>query len=1300
MPTSNIHSNATIINIQSPDDSPEIVQPSLNSQQPLAKPSPKVEEYKKMIQHIMGKILKRKRPSSSILHLQPVDQFDNDDTIDLLIKLRSALMVCHSVGLGSQVLMQRVRTPNATPVSSKVNSPLPSPRIGSPSRSPENIGSILPSAIQPKNDKRSEFEKILSVLSDLISNDSRYKTANPKPSVPPFIMQSVLIDIGLILIQMQEDAMSLYSIGLTYLPAFEAFSSGPMLGKLMSLYLDSLLPKIIRQKDALNDTKKTPEKTHLTVHQKQNTPTINIQSPDHSNALKMSHLTIDTQIPATDSNTNSPYTSNQTDPCYTSALFTPLLFFMIEYLDPYLSHPEKSQLDFTLTQQADSIHSFHRALGFMMLHKSDIYLDLLDIISHSTHAVKYRACQVLFSYYSTSTGHALITNSVSLLSTQEEIEALDKYRNEQEPVDLEEDHVWYPHLFESSATCKECFDTIEGFGLCCYPCKASIHYHCSQAANKEQSLLYYLKPGGIQRVVMPHFCSLRPEPRFKDGVHLGHTDWTATSNSAHVPWGDHLFDLVNLYTIANCTHCRLPLCGVSQQAYHCSLCHRFIHPQCLAEKRDKWACRPGDFLTEEELKVTSASLTKSLGDFYKDAIPFKPQDLQGRGFEEVSTMLSVLLIQDNIIYYGVTAGSIMISDSEEVTSAHPYDTGSFYLVSQSIKVCIDYLSQCRAFFSSYKPFQCLLSQEDYLGHLGAMMKSLKTTLFGNSSPTGYMSPGLDTRRSVGDSRGFLQVNPAPYLSWEDEEESFDEHVHEQLDRSLLLSWMMTNMGFKSRKATEMLLQHMRNLGLFERADGSPIVFSADESHLATQEENQPIACLFPIPFAAHNSFTVESTINAIEACLSDVDLSINECGFLLLVRRCWPNNLTSNYSRERLIRAILQWVFDEDERLLALHAELMSNKSTQQKQTKWAQTAFARKTKGQARQSVMFQTAGVSSGASSIYVGTRHALKRQYISLWMAAVHDMDEQVYSEMLYTAIEDILDSKNELCVVPEWNESFDQKKHTTQKYERFVSFILKLKSYDLVFSVLDFLIQRWFNEAYEDFDRLGFLKDNEPAEIKHLAKLCSTKLNIHQTHEPGSAIDILLAQITDGSKDGIDRGMRWLELVVYAGAGVPSKTLVEIATLMTTANASLDMIAKFTKIIWFQIMNVLNAPLAQKDIIEMLGILHKNTLDDMYSHLDTNTYHVHEYLKQSIAILAYVFGCSLEQISKLDILPVISHRQTNIPTNKRNTLHAKNANTVQPDVSLPIFDCMLKQGSAIMEMYGPAYTSFVGKSCACL
>lgn len=153
------------------------------------------------------------------------------------------------------------RTPTASPVSSRSNSPAVSPR-GSPSRSAEASSSPIPTMI-PKHEKKTDFETILHVLSDLVLNDSRFKTANPKPSRPPFTMQTILIDIAVLLVQIRDDSNGLYHIGSVFLPAFEAFSDGAMLGKLLSMYLDNLLPKLMSCKDepkslAVNESKKSP----------------------------------------------------------------------------------------------------------------------------------------------------------------------------------------------------------------------------------------------------------------------------------------------------------------------------------------------------------------------------------------------------------------------------------------------------------------------------------------------------------------------------------------------------------------------------------------------------------------------------------------------------------------------------------------------------------------------------------------------------------------------------------------------------------------------------------------------------------------------------------------------------------------------------------------------------------------------------------------------------------------------------------------------------------------------------------
>ncbi|KAK4518369.1 uncharacterized protein ATC70_001722 [Mucor velutinosus] len=1501
--TPNSRFNATIINIHSPNDEIHSVShdesfrrtsnassnnthntATRQQQQPPPKPSPKVEEYRKMIQHIIGKILKRKRPPTALFHLselcrttQVSDQFENDDTIDLLIQLRSALMVCHQVGLSAQVLMQGERTPSASPASSRANSPAPSPRTGSPAARSADGPAAASSSNNVAKEKRSEFETILYVLGDLVLNDSRFKTANPKPSRPPYTMQTILIDIALLLVQIRDDSTGLYHIGTVFLPAFEAFSDGNMLGKLLSLFLDSLLPKLMKLKDEPNKphashlpksstsfAEATPRKTH-----NPNTPTINIQSPEPDQAantpMKMSHLTIDTRpysidstgaggpssphsphySPAAQSSTHSSIQGQSTAEYHAYALFTPLLFFMIQYLDPYLAaQPTKAQQDnlsFSLTKQANSIHNFHRALSFMMSCKPDLYLDILDVISHSSSEVKFRACQILLYYYFVSVGHVMVADPLPLLGTREELEVLDQHREQQEfeeqrqknhqynrqhPTyqqqqqhnhrphlmrhpstvesleedDVEDHHVWYPYMFDhaspkstdlfdpsssssssssnstfpllvhddmNEAFCKECFKLIKGFGLRCYQCKGSVHYNCSSAVAdmKEQGLMFYVKAGGIQKVVTPQYCNIPPQPRFRDMVNRGILGWTIKSNASRVGLLGHMFQLVNLYTLTICACCGLPLWDITQQGYHCMECNRFVHVQCLAEAEEVHGfrvydnarssfqvCVPYQPLLESDIQIAQSDLSKSLCAYYGDALPTSAETLDGRSFEEVGTMLNVLVLQDHILHCGVAAGCILITHEsddpllsqqpQDKATAASIDTPLFKLDTQpshcavltrAIQLCSDYLASGKCFGSVFLTDFCgnkastmdkyVLSKEEYLGHLSAMIKCLMTNFDSGSNITAAAAPPLsspmqsttntstaDKRRSAGDARGFLQVSPNPFAqvaSWEDDQDDdFSEgHVpHESLDRSMLLSWLMTNLNFKSRKAAEILLQHMRNLGFFERFDASPMLFPSDDK-LKDQQDNKAVQIIFPVPYAIDCSAHVESLINSIEACLQDVDLSINECGLLLLVRRCWPDPFMSTYTRERLIHAIVGWIFDEDERLLALHAELTSSKSphhvhaANKQQNKWAQAALLSRMKGGSggnpttdrhRLSTFRHTttAGVSSGASSIYVTTRAALRDRYIVRWMATIHDMDKDAYTDILFNAMEEIVDNKYEECAVPNWGETHDTKKHVLQKYEQLIGYVLKLKTNGLTFDSLDSILQQWLERTHMEFSHLGILQEKEPMDMRHLAKLCSTRVPLTKSASSvaivANPIDIIMAQFDAGDTHSIDRGMRWLTLVTHSGTGIPSNSLSHIARLMVAARTPLDITAEFVKILWFQAVHGLNMPTPRAAVIDIIGYLNEIALDTLQvnneSQLlsDQSLTSAQTFIKYSAALACFAYNCPLKHIVELGIVPHVGDRAISnaaAPHSKRTTL-SENSVMMQADEKTPLIQCMLR------------------------
>ncbi|KAI8378600.1 hypothetical protein BD560DRAFT_453435 [Blakeslea trispora] len=1327
--------SATIINIHSPEDE---LQPVLengfgrhpsSSSRPTSQPSaqshtkpklsPKVEEYRKMIQHITNKIIKRKRPPTALSHLndfsrttQVNDTFENDDTIDLLIQLRSALMVCHQIGLSSQVLLQRNHT---------------------------------------------EFDIILHILNDLILNDSRYKTSNPKPSRPPFTMQAILIDLAMILTQIREDTSGLYNIGTVFMPAFESFSEGTMLGRLLAFFIDNLLPKLMKCKDEpksqSSNKSDSSEKTNKATQSKSvhpNTPIIHIQNtePDQlSVPTKTSHLTIDTRPLTVTAQSSSPISpaalglnGNQQmqslSAYHAYSLFTPLLFFMIQYLDPYLaaqpSRAQQDKLTYTLTP-----------LSYMMSCKPDLYLDLLDVISHSTSEVKFRACQILFNYYIISVGHVIVADSLPQLGTQEELEILDQKRLQQELEEehqrnhqqsihhqntqnwatkkstradsteddwMEEQHIWYSYMFDeddqnttmlsnnpfsfgvhknpTDSQCKECFKPIRGCGLQCFQCRSNIHLDCysSKVHTDGQGMLFYLKAGGIQKVVAPQYCIVPPQPRCRDMVDCGDLQWNIKFSAAKVELLGHSFQLVNLFTTVLCICCHLPLWGNCLQAYRCTTCFRFVHPKCLAEIEGIITsstnsshvlknCSSKTLMQEADITISQTQLEKSLAEFYGDTLPEQTESLKGRSFEEVNLMINILLIQKNVLHYGVASGCIIIAQESDdpllLTNNHDKPSSHSVILSQAIDVYSEFLKSAEdihvsTFFvdffshSDFTAIKYLMNKQDFLYHLGAMMKSLSASSHTNAS--GFPANNRQQQRALDHSQGFLQVSPNN--AWEDYEYNSDlDEVHtpnENLDRSVLLSWIMTNLNFKSLKAAEILLQHMRNIGIFERFDALPLLFT----HQATAEEldNEPaVQCIFPVPFAIDFSANVESLVNSIEACMQDIDLSINECGLLLLTRRCWPDRFMSHYTQERLIRAVVGWNFDEDERLLALHAEITSlNRHSSlhhsKQQNKWVQAALLARMKGPAsssernRQSTFHVNStapNVNSGASNIYVTTRVGLKDRYIVRWMSAIQKLNPEAYTDMVFNAIEEIIDSKREECIIPGWEELSEVKNHTLQKYELFINYITKLKNNGLTFDSLDAILQKWFEKTYSEFQVLGMLQDKEPTELRNLVKLCSTKspnarIIGKSSSSSVSPIDLVVSQFQTKDKDSIDRGMRWLTLMAYSGVDLTTNALSRLSKLLIEANVPLDRIVEFVKIIWFQVVYV-NAFSSRRAIIaDIVGHLTEATsgvlasLDGSQNLSDDELIQTQSFVKYCAALICFAYGCSVDEIVKATIV----------------------------------------------------------------
>lgn len=141
----------------------------------------------------------------------------------------------------------RGRGDNHSASSSRSNSPARSPRSLSPARSIEGASPRGTHFPLPKSSNNGEIPVIAETLADIILNDCRYQIAIPKPSRPPYALHSIAVDMAILLVQQDNRNLAwLYEIGMIMFPAFDVFPQGPLIGKLLVLYIDWIIPNLIK----------------------------------------------------------------------------------------------------------------------------------------------------------------------------------------------------------------------------------------------------------------------------------------------------------------------------------------------------------------------------------------------------------------------------------------------------------------------------------------------------------------------------------------------------------------------------------------------------------------------------------------------------------------------------------------------------------------------------------------------------------------------------------------------------------------------------------------------------------------------------------------------------------------------------------------------------------------------------------------------------------------------------------------------------------------------------------------------
>lgn len=286
------------------------------------------------------------------------------------------------------------------------------------------------------------------------------------------------------------------------------------------------------------------------------------------------------------------------------------------------------------------------------------------------------------------------------------------------------------------------------------------------------------------------------------------------------------------------------------------------------------------------------ALRLSCNDHYSDILYLTKEQLGTRSHEEISIFSTVLWTQIQLMTNGVSSGSIeILQKGKSAAHAKDHKVDEFELHRVS--------TWCEALLSS-GTLRLSIAMGDYLDHT----KQQRPThgIMYNWSNLVYIASTIKSPYPIPMASSDL-LNVARPESWIDETDASLSHPFELVPIAHLRDILGYELLIHSDAAARLLLSHIHHLGFFSRLDMEQTLF--DDTF------NKGTACVFPLPLGLDLSTNVETLAAAVEACLTDLDLSVNEAGFLLLIRKLWPNGMATEYSLKRLMRIIVTWILAE-----------------------------------------------------------------------------------------------------------------------------------------------------------------------------------------------------------------------------------------------------------------------------------------------------------------------------------------------------------------------------------------------------
>ena len=552
---------------------------------------------------------------------------------------------------------------------------------------------------------------------------------------------------------------------------------------------------------------------------------------------------------------------------------SPHIYYLAFLVPPLLSVILDSiETNREFDQNSGALLRLDNLLATISISKIDTYNELLEIIAY--HGPKSRRLAISFmaKFWPKATGHTSISSP--LCAPLQPYFQLSKHSHTHQfvPWNFNFNEARLHPNVASHMDCRSCTNPLRGFALMCPFCMCAVHFDCYDYPEGNYQFQYSMVADPmVQRLAMFRFSDLGTDARAHTAINEGHD-----------------FRPVIWFTLCLCYACQKPLWGCVAQGLRCRWCSVSVHFDCLAFLSQSDPCETITF-TSMHMTISWEDLRNSCLAHFSPVLHLTGNQLNGCSREEISIYHAVFRTQLQMLTSGIAMGSIIVTE---------YGTDALYNPSHEIAEfeLSQFVDWCDQLLDSNKLPCSPLTQQFLQDNI---VRRIDNSLMHEWSYLEYISSNLKMSLPQGQNSEFLNINPII-----DTDNHAAAYSYECISLLHMRHILKTDFAVQSDDAARFILDHLYHLSFFDRVDREFRPFN----DFSREKE---IRCIFPLPFGLDISTNVESLVSSVEACLTDLDLSSNEFGFLLLTRRLWPNRLASEYGLKRLAGRVLGWILKE-----------------------------------------------------------------------------------------------------------------------------------------------------------------------------------------------------------------------------------------------------------------------------------------------------------------------------------------------------------------------------------------------------